>query len=123
MRSTRPQRQVAVQQRLSQLETNDHSDEFNSNSENESDLSNRRRTSSSSRPQRECKSRTKTLVAISLAEQDYDKFDLGNTKKLFVKNREGYLNLQIISGFIRTQINPLFFCGLPFLVKTSAWLF
>ena len=83
MRSTRPQRQVAVQHRLSQLETNDHSDEFNSNSENESDLSNRRRTSSSSRPQRECKSRTKTLVAISLAEQDYDKFDLGNKKNYF----------------------------------------
>ena len=96
MRSTRPQRQVAVQQRLSQLETNDHSDEFNSNSENESDLSNRRRTSSSSRPQRECKSRTKTLVAISLAEQDYDKFDLGNTKKkLFVNTREGYSNPRI----------------------------
>jgi hypothetical protein len=28
------------------------------------------------RPQRECKSRTSTLVAISLAEQDYEQFDL-----------------------------------------------
>jgi len=66
----RPQRLAALQRRLVSVES-DLSDEFNSNSENESDLSNRM-----ARPQRECKSRTKTLVAISLAEQDYDKFDL-----------------------------------------------
>ena len=69
----RPQRLAAMQRRLVSVES-DHSDEFNSNSENESDLSNRM-----ARPQRECKLRTKTLVAISLAEQDYDKFDLGKS--------------------------------------------
>jgi hypothetical protein len=91
---------VAIQHRNNkemEAAANNHlsEDEFNSNSENESDLSNRKtpKTStstprlqmspssphkaSSTRPQRECKSRTKTLVAISLAEQDYDKFDLG----------------------------------------------
>ena len=93
---TRPQRSAAMHQKLARLqqqheeeEDAEMSDEFNSNSENESDLSNRSisggknltsspaQTTNNRRPQRECKSRTKTLVAISLAEQDYDKFDLG----------------------------------------------
>ena len=68
----RPRRQASLK-RIVEIDS-DLSDEFNSNSENEADLSNRRQW----RPQRECKSRTKTLVAISLAEQEYDKFDLGN---------------------------------------------
>ena len=68
---SRPRRLAALK-RIVELES-EISDEFNSNSENEGDVSNRRLW----RPQRECKSRTKTLVAISLAEQEYDKFDLG----------------------------------------------
>ena len=77
----RPRRQASLK-RIVEIDS-DLSDEFNSNSENEADLSNRRQW----RPQRECKSRTKTLVAISLAEQEYDKFDLGNNRRLFCPNR------------------------------------
>ena len=69
---SRPRR-VAALRRLVEIEP-EISDEFNSNSENEADLSNR---GNWRRPQRECKTRTKTLVAISLAEQEYEKFDLG----------------------------------------------
>ena len=67
-------RRLAALKRLLEMDS-EISDEFNSNSENEGDLSNRR----SWRPQRECKTRTKTLVAISLAEQEYEKFDLGTS--------------------------------------------
>ena len=69
--STRPRRTASLK-RITEMES-ELSDEFNSNSENEGDASNRRK----GRPQRQCKSRTKTLVAISIAEQEYDKFDLG----------------------------------------------
>ena len=68
--TSRPRRMASLK-RLATMER-ESSDEFNSNSENEGDASNPLR-----RPQRQCKSRTKTLVAISIAEQEYDKFDLG----------------------------------------------
>jgi hypothetical protein len=73
----RPQR-LATLRRVIRCES-EVSDEFNSNSENEGELSNPR-NGTFRRPQRECKARTKTLVAISLAEQDYEKFDLDFAK-------------------------------------------
>jgi len=72
----RPRRQAALR-RVIQCES-EVSDEFNSNSENEGEHTNPR--NNFRRPQRECKARTKTLVAISLAEQDYEKFDLDFAK-------------------------------------------
>ena len=80
LKQNRPPRRQASLRRLAVVEcdsSDEVSDEFNSNSENEGDLSNRSRFW---RPQRECKARTKTLVAISLAEQDYEKFDLDFAK-------------------------------------------
>ena len=76
LNQNRPRRQATLR-RIVKCES-EVSDEFNSNSENEGDLTNNRNRFR--RPQRECKARTKTLVAISLAEQDYEKFDLDFAK-------------------------------------------
>ena len=76
MNHIRPRRQAALRRIVRECDS-EVSDEFNSNSENEGDLTNRNKFR---RPQRECKARTKTLVAISLAEQDYEKFDLDFAK-------------------------------------------
>merc|ERR1712083_1196378 len=69
--SGRPRRKASSRIQQMREQGSETSDDFNSS--NNPELSRREKRK---RPQRECKDRTSTLVAISLAEQDYEKFDL-----------------------------------------------
>merc|ERR1739838_86476 len=69
--SGRPRRKASSRIQQMRKQGSETSDDFNSS--NNQELTRREKRK---RPQRECKDRTSTLVAISLAEQDYEKFDL-----------------------------------------------